>query len=366
MQSVQCWLSRRFYRHVSGMAWWGLLLLVSGMLAGCHATTAPIRVEFNEVNAKINFWLAASQGAAMDSDQSTVESISRSLRNGESKALDALLDIPALMNISVAGLEDQRALVDEVASRLDKQLSISDLLAGHFGPVREVDVAYVERTQTGSRVTFRLLGRDHLDYLGVTLQKTNPHGGLRIVDLMFVSQGEPMSRIIRRAILTLRLARGISVKGADEGELAFIENRPELEQIDQLLADQRVDEVKKLMAKLPATVAQSRPMLLAQLRHATRSNDAQRFTAAWNSLLSHQTEDERAHFVAAVNHLQSLRREDVHAVSNTLAQHRSDDSSLPLIATRLRNDSSRIGTPLTYYAVGESSLWIGPAQASAD
>jgi tetratricopeptide (TPR) repeat protein len=244
-------------------------LFMSAVLFGCAekpaSTTVPTTVPADKSVDQLG-----KDTLDEDACRQLAMSIEKTMNALDESAFKAAIDIDAMMDRAVAGLEVPANLRRDFLAGLRSTMNFSRGIRKAI----EADGSYkflrIHNVDGEPRVIFRMIAGGAVNYHDLILAP-GKDGALKIVDIYPALAGENVSATLRRSLLPVLVEENKSFLGKLLGsESDFIANLPSIKKMQDLARQGRHKEALAACLALPASLQKDRSILAQRVTYATK------------------------------------------------------------------------------------------------
>lgn len=204
---------------------------------------------------------ASAQDPADKALEDLCRGIEESFRKGDPVVIDRAVDVDALVDRAVKGVNAEPASLAGFRAGVKKSFEFGRALAhelGKEGTYRFVRVRTVGGTR---RALFRMLVGENFSYQEYLLE-ARPGGEARIADVYIHLSGEWMSETYRRNYLMLLAKEPAALAKALGAENEYAKSFPKISEMSRLVREGKYPEALKAWEALPVTVRSEKSVLV--------------------------------------------------------------------------------------------------------
>lgn len=187
--------------------------------------------------------------------------IEESLRKGDPAPLDRAIDVDALLDRALRGVQAEPKAVEGFRAGVKKGFSYGPKLAVQLGKEGTCTFLRVRKVGEERRALFRMLVGESFSYQEFLLEPA-AGGGVRIADIYIHLGAEWMSENIRRTYLTALASEPGALQKALGGENEFVNSVPRIKELSKLAREGKHAEALKAWQELPAAVKKDKSVML--------------------------------------------------------------------------------------------------------
>lgn len=248
--------------------------------------------------------LAANVGAVVsDAEcQQFADSLEQSVKTGNTDALTASLDMEALTDTALAGLnigaKDMQDFTNGLRSSMSKPTGFSRQIVDNVTPDGSFRLLRLLTVNNQKRARFRLASSDQgVNYMDFLLSR-RANGQVKAVDIHVFMSGELLSATLRRLVLPLAAEKNKGLLARLRGEESdYLQSIGDFQKMAQATQQGNHQEAIRLYQGLPASLQKEKMALLLRMRAASALNDAE-YTRALEDFRAHHANDPAADIVS--------------------------------------------------------------------